>query len=169
MTQYLWQPRTFNFFEKLFKSLKIFILIFIQLIPNPMAERLVQYFWPRMPTQSIGAIFHFSMLTLPVWSSCWAGNIQGFFLCWGVLRMANSLPKKVRVELCDSMFWGLTPTFTFLVGNLPSSTLRTFWGGTSQKIHPCVKQLVMKQACKPWSYASSKLRLTHKPSHRGEV
>ena len=27
----------------------------------------------------------------------------------------------------------LTPTFTFLVGNLPSSILRTLWGGTSQK------------------------------------
>ena len=27
-------------------------------------------------------------------------------------------------------------TFTFLVGILPSSTLRTFWGGTSQKRHP---------------------------------
>ena len=32
--------------------------------------------------------------------------------------------------------WGSTPTFTFLVGNLPSSTLRTFWGRTSKKNNP---------------------------------
>ena len=38
--------------------------------------RLIQYFWPRMPTQSIGAIFQCSMLTLPVWSSCWEGDIS---------------------------------------------------------------------------------------------
>ena len=44
--------------------------------------------------------------------------------------------KKVRVKLCDSMIRGLTPTFTFLVGNLPSLTLRTFWGRTSKKNHP---------------------------------
>ena len=29
-----------------------------------------------MPTQCIGAIFHFSTLTLPVWNSCWAGDIS---------------------------------------------------------------------------------------------
>ena len=54
--------------------------------------RLIQYFWPRMPTQSIGAIFQCSMLTLPVWSSCWEGDISTNSKMFRQLESSRPLP-----------------------------------------------------------------------------
>ena len=48
----------------------------------------------------------------------------------------KSLPKKWKSELKLNILLLKRPTFTFLVGILPSSTLRTFWGGTIRKKHP---------------------------------
>ena len=47
--------------------------------------------------------------------------------------MAKSLPKKWKWTYPTVRFEVLTLTFTFLVGILPFSTLRTFWGETSRK------------------------------------
>ena len=46
------------------------------------------------------------------------------------------LTKKVKVRVKTSHLAVGWSTFTFLVGILSSSTLRTFLGGTSQKKHP---------------------------------
>ena len=59
-----------------------------------------------------------------------------FFHTWHIPYMTHSLPKKWEWSYVTAWCEVLTPTFTFLVGNLPSSILRTLWGGTSQKNHP---------------------------------
>ena len=44
--------------------------------------------------------------------------------------------KKVKVGLFNSKMLSFNSDFHFFGRDLPSSTLRTFWGGTSQKNHP---------------------------------
>ena len=43
--------------------------------------------------------------------------------------------KKVKVGLFNSKMLSFNSDFHFFGRDLPSSTLRTFWGGTSQKNH----------------------------------
>ena len=68
--------------------------------------------------------------------------------------MAKSLPKKWKSELKLNILLLKRPTFTFLVGILPSSTLRTFWGGTIRKKHPVYSvsqyRLVMVEIILHW-------------------
>ena len=52
----------------------------------------------------------------------------------------KSLPKKWKSELKYNILLLKRPTFAFLVGILPSSTLRTLWCGTSQKTHPVCRE-----------------------------
>ena len=60
--------------------------------------------------------------------------------------MAKSLPKKWKWTYPTARYEVLTPTFTFLVGILPSSTLRTFWGGTIKKNHPVYINIIFLKA-----------------------
>ena len=65
--------------------------------------------------------------------------------------MTNSLPKKWKSEYELHILLLDRSTFTFLVGILSSSTLRTFLGGTSKKKHP-VHFGIWKKIILNWIY-----------------
>ena len=69
-------------------------------------------------------------------------QIQGDFFNWFRQKKVLSVEdgkiptKKVKVGLFNRKMLSFNSDFHFFGRDLPSSTLRTFWGGTSQKNHP---------------------------------
>ena len=78
--------------------------------------------------------------------------------------MAKSLQKKWKWTYPTARCEVLTLTFTFLVGILPSSTLRTFVGGTSQKKSPCSQNEHSNYIGKNWFKVKSSNQAFRLPS-----